>query len=313
MTNGFRHWTRFASGLKDRIRSMKTFERPIAGTIDSHVVSLTDTESYDAEQYRKLRYILEERHAPGAGLVVGICSPASGDGKSLTAVNLAAALAEAPAVRVLLVDADLRRGSVSLKSLLGLRGTGGPGLADAVLLPGIALQNVVTPVVSSNLSVVLAGVNTAKPYETLRSVRFGQLINEARAKYDYIIVDTPPVVPVPDCQVMARKIDCFLMVVAAHRTPRPMLEEALNVMEPDKLLGLVFNNSDLMPARYYGYYRYGRSVGSNSPASEAPAREITSDRIRSRVSASAEPHRQSPREPRGSANFSKTPDKYSAP
>jgi capsular exopolysaccharide synthesis family protein len=270
---------------------MRRLEQPFSGTIDSHVVSLTATESYDAEQYRKLRYILEERYCPGTGLVVGICSPASGDGKSLTAVNLAAALAESPAVRVLLVDADLRRGSASLKSLLGLRGTGRPGLADAVLLPGITLQSVVTQAVSPNLSVVLAGVNTAKPYETLRSVRFGQFMNEARAKYDYIIVDTPPVVPVPDCQVMARKIDLFLMVVAAHRTPRPMLEEALNVMEPGKLLGLVFNNSDLMPARYYGYYRYGKSVGASSTAAAMPVREITGEKTRSRVTASVEPRR----------------------
>lgn len=277
-----------ARRLKGRWRRILGFDQSVSGAIDSHVVSLTDTESYDAEQYRKLRYILEENYCPGTGLVVGICSPASGDGKSLTAVNLAASLAESPAVRVLLVDADLRRGSGSMRALLGLHSASSPGLADAVLLPGTTLRSVVIPVVSPNLSVVLAGINTAKPYETLRSARFGQFINEARSMYDYIIVDTPPVVPVPDCQVMARKIDMFLMVVAAHRTPRPMLEEALNVMEPAKLLGLVFNNSDLMPPRYYGYYRYGKSVGANGPLAELRGRGTTHEKAAGAAGTSAE-------------------------
>jgi hypothetical protein len=68
--------------------------------------------------------------------------------------------------------------------------------------------------------------------------------------------------------VIRRFVDYFLMVVAAHRTPRPMLEEALDLIGPDKLLGLVFNRGDLMPRRYYGYYRYGMPMRETQPRRE---------------------------------------------
>jgi hypothetical protein len=63
-------------------------------------------------------------------------------------------------------------------------------------------------------------------------------------------------------------VDSFLMVVSAHRTPRPMLEEALDLIGPEKLLGLVFNRGDLMPRRYYGYYRYGMPMRQAQPRRE---------------------------------------------
>src|SRR5579859_6468613 len=188
--------------------------------VDSHLVGLVDPDSYEAEQYRKLRYTLEELHKPGESLVVGICSPVAADGKSLTALNLAGTLAQDPSVRVLLVDADLRRKSDSLKDRLPLKYIEGPGLIDMILDPALSLRDVVRSIPLFNLSVVTTGIRTAAPYESLRSPRFGQFIAEARKYYDYVILDAPPVVPVSDCRIMARWVDGFLMVVAAHRTPR---------------------------------------------------------------------------------------------
>lgn len=228
--------------------------------VDKHLVSLTEPDSYEAEQYRKLRYILEEKRRPGKNTVIGICSPAAGDGKSLTAANLAAALAQARDSRVLLMDVDLRRGSDSLKQHLNLGNPGGIGLTDAILDTNLSLQDVTRPVSGSNLSVVLTGSRTAAPYELLSSPRFEVLINEAARSYPYVVLDAPPVVPVSDCRVIARFVDTFLMVVSAHRTPRPMLEEALDLVGPEKLLGLVFNRGELMPRSYYGYYRYGKPM-----------------------------------------------------
>jgi len=192
--------------------------------------------------------------------VIGICSPAAGDGKSLTAANLAAALAQARDSKVLLMDVDLRRGSDSLKQHLNLGNPGGIGLTDAILDINLTLQDVTRPLSGSNLSVVLTGSRTAAPYELLSSPRFEQLITEAARTYPYVVLDAPPVVPVSDCRVIARFVDTFLMVVSAHRTPRPMLEEALDLVGPDKLLGVVFNRGELMPRSYYGYYRYGKPM-----------------------------------------------------
>lgn len=231
--------------------------------MDPHLVSILDTESYEAEQYRKLRYVLEERREPGKGLVIGICSAAAGDGKSLTSLNLAGTLAQNPDARVLLVDTDLRRKSDTIRTCLGLKSGEAPrGLTDLILEPALTLDDVLVSVsADGNFAVLLAGRHTVAPYEALRSKHFQELMLEVRRDYDYVIVDAPPVVPVSDCRVISRYLDGFLMVVAAHRTPRTMLEEALNLIDPDKALGLVFNRSDLMPYRYYGYYGYAKPTG----------------------------------------------------
>lgn len=234
--------------------------------VDRHLVSLVEPDSYEAEQYRKLRYALEERRKNGRGMLVAVCSPAAGDGKSLTALNLSAALAQARDSRVLLVDVDLRRESATLKEHLRLGNPAPTGLTDAIISNALSLQDVARPFSGSNLSVILTGTRVTAPYELLRSSRFEQLLEEARRTYQYIILDAPPVVPVSDCRVLGRWVDHFLMVVAAHRTPRSMLEEALDLIGPEKLLGLIFNRGDLMPRRYYGYYRYG------VPMRDQPAR-----------------------------------------
>lgn len=230
--------------------------------VDDHVVGMVDLDSYEAEQYRKLRYVVEERREQGKALVVGVCSAAAGDGKSLTALNLAATLAQDPDARVLLLDTDLRRQSVTIKSNLGIKSGDAPGLTDAIAKAGLTLEYITLPVSpSGNFSVVLTGVRQVAPYEALRSTRFAELMAEARRGYDYVIVDAPPVVPVSDCRVISRHVDGFLVVVSAHRTPRTMLAEALNLMDPAKTLGLVFNRSDLMPYRYYAYYGYSKPTG----------------------------------------------------
>lgn len=239
-----------------------------AKQVDRHVVSMTEPDSYEAEQYRKLRYVLEEKRKGSEGMVVAVCSPAAGDGKSLTAINLAAALAQARDSQVLLVDVDLRRESASLKEHLRLGNPAPHGLTDAIMSSTLSLQEVARPLSNSNLSVIFTGTRVNAPYELLRSARFEQLLKEAARSYQYVILDAPPVVPVSDCRVIRRWVDSFLMVVSAHRTPRPMLEEALDLIGPDKLLGLVFNRGDLMPRRYYGYYRYGMPMRQAQPRRE---------------------------------------------
>ncbi|HEY3860179.1 MAG TPA: CpsD/CapB family tyrosine-protein kinase [Gammaproteobacteria bacterium] len=239
-----------------------------AKQVDRHIVSLTEPDSYEAEQYRKLRYVLEEKRRSNRGTTVAICSPAAGDGKSLTALNLAAALAQARDSRVLLVDVDLRRESAALKEHLKLGNPGVNGLTDAIMSATLSLNDVARPLQGTNLSIVFTGSRVSAPYELLRSSRFEQLLHEASKQYQYVVLDAPPVVPVSDCRVIRRFVDYFLMVVAAHRTPRPMLEEALDLIGPEKLLGLVFNRGDLMPRRYYGYYRYGMPMRETQPRRE---------------------------------------------
>jgi Mrp family chromosome partitioning ATPase len=103
--------------------------------------------------------------------------------------------------------------------------------------------------------VVLAGSSATSVHELLRSARFEHLLHEASRTYDFVILDTPPLVPVSDAAVVARVVDGMLVVVAAHATPRKLLETALNLIDEPKVLGIVFNGvrSPLLD-QYDGYY-----------------------------------------------------------
>src|SRR2546428_13293794 len=170
--------------------------------LDPHLVSLVAPASFEAEHYRPLRARLETRHEGKALQVLAVTSAAVGDGKTTTAINLAGALAQSREARVLLVDSDLRRPSVGLQ--LGLEDPRGAGLADAILDPERSLESVVLRGLPLNLAVLTAGGLTPSPYDVLQSPRFGTLLEEARRLFGYVVVDTPPLIPVPDCRLIAR-------------------------------------------------------------------------------------------------------------
>lgn len=225
--------------------------------VDERLVVLHRRASLEVEQYNALRYTLEGAGGGEAHRVVAVTSPAVGDGKTTTAINLAGVLAHRADARVLLVDADLRRPSVG--ALLGLDGSAaGAGLADAILEPDRPLDSVVTSLPASNLRLLLAGRPSDDPYELLRAPRLAGLLEEARQQYEFVVIDTSPFLLVPDARGLERLVDGFLLVVAAHRTPRRLVEDALNLLAPPKLIGLVFNGDDRPLSGYYGdYEEYG--------------------------------------------------------
>ncbi|HXA96396.1 MAG TPA: CpsD/CapB family tyrosine-protein kinase [Candidatus Dormibacteraeota bacterium] len=221
--------------------------------VDSHLVSLVSPAGLVAEQYRALRHVVEQKHKADNLSVIAVSSPGVGDGKTTTAINLAGALAQGADATVLLVEADLRRPSIG--RLLGFHGASGVGLVDAILDPKITLADIVQIRPPFNLSVVLGGQIPPSPYEVLKSPRLGALLDEARGRYEYIVLDTPPLVPVQDCRVVARWVDGVVLVVAADRTPRALLEASLEVLDPTKVVGLVFNGYDhLLSGRYADHY-----------------------------------------------------------
>jgi capsular exopolysaccharide synthesis family protein len=220
--------------------------------LDPHLVSLLNPTSFEAEQYRTLRYLVEQKKQESGSYVVTVSSPTAGDGKTTTAINLAGALAQGQGVRVLLVDADLRLPSVG--RALGLPRSS-DGLVGAILDRQCTLADVTQPFTPFNLDVLLAGPPQALPYEILKSERLGELLAEARRSYDYIILDVPPFVPFPDGRLLARWSDGFLVVVSAHKTSRMLLSDVLNVIDAEKMLGFVFNNDNQSLAKYYEPYK----------------------------------------------------------
>jgi capsular exopolysaccharide synthesis family protein len=226
------------------------------GGIAEQLVSLVAPSSIAADQYRGLRHTIEGLRKDSGFHAIAVTSPSPGDGKTVTTLNLAGALAQAQDARVLVVDADLRKPSVA--NYLALDGLRSPGLSDALRDPRYELHRIVRHLKGFNLWVVPAGPPELSPYELLSSARFDALLREARRDFDCVLVDTPPVLLMPDCRLIERWVDGFVMVVAAHKTPRKLVGEALSLLNPAKVLGVVFNADDQPTSSYYGYYGYGR-------------------------------------------------------
>jgi len=231
--------------------------------LDSHLVSLTAPASFAAEQYQGLRLAIERLARSREMKIIAISSPAAGDGKTVTAINLAAALARGADERVLLVDADLRRPAVA--KMLGLTDATN-GLAAALMEPALDLANVVRPVDPGNLAVLPAGTaHGRRVSELLRSARLEALLQNLRSRYGCVIVDTPPLLPVFDSALLAKLVDGVLMVVSANQTPRKLLGESLNLLDPAKVLGIVFNRDERPLFGYYSSYsRYYRGYFADS-------------------------------------------------
>src|SRR5206468_776177 len=125
----------------------------------------------------------------------------------------------------------------------------------ALVKPRLTLDDMVEHLPQFNLSVLRAGDATGATYELLKSSRLKELVDEARRRYDYIVLDTPPLLPVPDSRLITPCADGVLIVVAADRTPRGALAEAVGLIGPAKIVGFVFNGDDSPTnSSYYGGY-----------------------------------------------------------
>ena len=233
--------------------SVPTVKDDDAESVDDRLVTLLTPNSFAGEQYRTLRHLVEKMHTETGVSVVGVSSPSIGDGKTTTAINLAGALAQARETKVLLIDMDLRRPAVN--GQLGLRGFNPKGVV-AVLGAGASLDDVIVELPMFNLSIIPSGPRQSAPYELLKSSRLHQMMDEARRRFDYVIVDTPPVIAVPDCRVISSGVDGFLVIVNAHRTPTRLLSETVSVLGQSKVLGLIFNRDD-QPIAEHLYNSYG--------------------------------------------------------
>lgn len=228
---------------------------PVEAPLESYTVRLNPLlvaglapKSLAAEQYRALRTRLA--HAEGASSLrtVLVTSPQKGEGKSVTAANLALTMAQELQRRVAIVEADLRK--PSLQHLFGL--PPGPGLAEC--LAGAAeLKDAMKYLPDHNLTVIPAGVAPTNPAELLGSTAMRRVLDHLRTRFDRVILDTPPVLPLADVAILAPLVDGTLLVVRAGFTPRPAIENALRAFDSSRLLGVVLNESGMeQDYRYEG-------------------------------------------------------------
>lgn len=203
-----------------------------------------------AETLRHAKIVADGLHNGKESRVIGVVSVLPGEGKSVVAANLAALLASTPA-RVLLIDADLRRGSLTKGLGLPFHTAWVDTLRGAANWREAIVQDRATTVDLLATSRQTDAYNTS---ETISGNRMARLLQEARSQYDYIIVDLPPIGPVLDAKAFEPLADAFLLTAEWGVTPRHLLRASLEHDEKivSKLLGVVLNKVDLQKLATYG-------------------------------------------------------------
>ena len=230
----------------------------VPSRIDQLLVPVVAPHAPTAEQYRTLRTRLVLLEEGRARRVLLVTSPGKGDGKSVTAANLALTMAQEFNRKVVLLDADLRRPSAH--ALLGIPQQ--PGLVD-VLGGSASLEDALVLLPDVHLAVVPAGLPPAQPAELLGSAAMRRTLEALRSRFDRVVIDTPPVIPLADVGVLAPQCDGVILVVRAGITPKPLIERALGTFDAERLLGLVLNESG---ADEPDDYAYGYQPASGEPA-----------------------------------------------
>ena len=212
----------------------------------------TAAHSVRAEAYRRLRTNLQFLQLSGRKGSIVVTSSIADEGKTTTAINLASTLADA-GQSVLLIDADLRRPSIA--TYVDLDGTA--GLTD-VIIGRSTLADVVQPLGHGNLHVLLSGRIPPNPSELLGSQPMEKLLAEATDRYDRVIIDSPPLLPVTDAALLSRFVGGVLLVVGSGSVTKPELENAIGTLEAvdASILGLVLNRLRASELGHYGYHHY---------------------------------------------------------
>jgi capsular exopolysaccharide synthesis family protein len=209
--------------------------RTAQATLHPALVAAIAPHSPVAEQYRAVRSrITHENGAPVRTIMV--TSPGVREGKSVTAANLALAMAQEFQRQAVLVDADLRGSSVH--ALFGL--DRGPGLAD-VLAGEATLDEALVHLPDFRLTLLPAGTTPHYPTELLGSTAMRRVVDTLRARFDRVLLDLPPVMPLADVGTVAPLADGVVMVVRASVTQRPALDQALAALGDHRVLGVVLN------------------------------------------------------------------------
>jgi polysaccharide biosynthesis transport protein len=224
---------------------------------DQRPIALSRPDHGAVEAYRSLRTNVQFLGIDRELKVIQFTSAAAGEGKTTTATNLAVVLAQAGA-KVVIVDADLRRPRVN--KVFAIDGTN--GLTNCLLGKDESLR---VFELGGDLWVLPSGPLPPNPSEMLSSRRMKDVISELRGMFDFVIIDSPPVLFVSDPLAVSRQVDGVIMVIDAGRTSAPQAKKAIADLEQvgAPILGLVLNRvkpKDLQGSDEYGYgYGYGRA------------------------------------------------------
>jgi len=233
---------------------------------EARLVMMEGPRSAAAEAYRGLRtsfqFITTHREAK----TILVTSPSENEGKTTTTVNLAVALANADN-SVVVVSADLRKPRIHRF----LNQENDKGVVD-VLLAEASLEEAIADTEVRNLRLVPSGPVPGNPAELLQSKQMGELIGSLRDRFDFVLIDSAPVLPLADTFALAPVVDAVLLVTDAQTTTRSAVVHAKQKLEQvgGRIIGAVFNDFDQRRAKTYGTYRYGYGYGYRYGAKSAP-------------------------------------------
>jgi capsular exopolysaccharide synthesis family protein len=232
-------------------------------TVDPFLCTYFRPKSLEAEAYRAVRTALFFASQGLGHKVIQVTSPNKSDGKSLMTANLAVMVAQS-GKRVLVIDADLRR--PRQHKVFGIEATA--GLA-AVLAGNAQAGDVTCPTCVPGLSIMPCGAVPPNPSELLTSPRFKELLESARTEYDYVLVDTPPLLAVTDPCVVAGRVDGLFLTIRLTRKGRPDAERAREILAglSVKIYGIVVNGISRGTAGIYSphVYDYTETYDEDEP------------------------------------------------
>ena len=230
-----------------------------------NLVTQNDPKNPAAEAYRVIRTGIQFAQAGKELQTIALTSCTPNEGKSTTIANLAIVLTQA-GKSVLLIDCDMRNPTVhknfNLSNKIGLSSciSMGTAVADAVQATGI-----------EGLDALTAGVIPPNPSELLGSEQMKNLLQRAKEQYDYVLIDTPPVMPVTDALIVSRFVDGMILVIASAEVKVEMAREVKNqlVNAGANILGVVLNKVRSEHHGYgYGYYYYYGNDGEKHKKSK---------------------------------------------
>ena len=228
----------------------------IDNNYDHTLVSLLKPQSFEAEQFRMLKskLLFPSSGVPPRSILVTSATP--GEGKSFVSSNTAVSVAQNINEHVLLMDCDIRQPSIH--RLFGYEKT--PlGLSD-YLAKDIPLSSLLLKTNINKLTILSGGNTHSNPTELLSSDKMSKLMDELTERYNdrYIIIDTPPPKLTSETNVLAKLVDKILVVVDYSKTKKEMVEELIESLGKDKIIGIFLNKCDSSQVSY-GYTKYGKN------------------------------------------------------
>jgi capsular exopolysaccharide synthesis family protein len=212
------------------------------------VLRQDDSSRAALEAYRGLRTKLMRAQTKTGLKSIAITSSLPGEGKTLTTMNLGLCYAQLPQQRVLIIDGDLR--TYGLTALIDHPGT--TGLAD-VLAGTVTPDEAFVATNQKNLFVLPAGTVSSPPPEPFTGPRWQEFIARCSEMFSLVLIDTPPILPLADFELISAACDGVVMVVRARHGDREFLQKTASALDRKKLLGVVLNGSDTNEKQYYGY------------------------------------------------------------